>query len=78
MRKPSIFKKFKCVVCGAEVEEIDRCYEKLDWCNECLEKDGKLVPRTEIPYIYKRPPYAFLYGNKIPEKIKKKILKERI
>lgn len=79
---------YKCVICGRQVQEKDRCFENLDWCLKCLDKDNKILAREgrgndiihpifgTVP-SYLRPPYYAMFGNNVPLQVKQKILKEK-
>ena len=36
---------FKCVVCEKKIAEKNRIFESLDWCPDCLKKDGNILAR---------------------------------
>lgn len=36
---------FVCVICGKAVKECDRIFEGLDWCQDCIRKDGNILAR---------------------------------
>jgi hypothetical protein len=36
---------FQCVVCGKSVWNSDRIFENLDWCPDCIRKDGNILAR---------------------------------
>lgn len=36
---------FNCVVCGNNIAESKRIFECLDWCPDCIGKDGRLLSR---------------------------------
>lgn len=36
---------FVCVICGKAVKEYDRMFEGLDWCSDCIRKDGNILAR---------------------------------
>lgn len=38
-------KMFSCIVCGNKVKEKDRIFENLDWCPDCIRKDGIILAR---------------------------------
>lgn len=36
---------FQCVVCGNYVAEQNRIFDSLDWCQDCIRKDGNILAR---------------------------------
>lgn len=36
---------FQCVVCGNCIAEKNRIFEGLDWCPDCIRKDGIILAR---------------------------------
>ena len=36
---------FQCVICGMQTKESERIFENLDWCQDCIRKDGDILAR---------------------------------